>query len=34
MTKDEMVVWHHWLNEFEQALGVFDGTGSLECHSP
>ena len=36
MTEDEMVGWHHWLNgnEFEQALGVGDGQGSLECCSP
>ena len=36
MTEDEMVGWHHWLNghEFEQALGVCDGQGSLECGSP
>ena len=29
--KDEMIGWHHWLNghEFEQALGVGDGQGSL-----
>ena len=28
--------WHHWLNgpEFEQALGVGDGQGSLACCSP
>ena len=28
--------WHHWLNghEFEQALGVCDGPGSLTCCSP
>ena len=34
--EDEMVVWHHWLNghEFEQALGVSDGQGGLECCSP
>ena len=34
--KDEMVGWHHWLNghEFEQALGVRDGQGSLVCCSP
>ena len=34
--EDEMVVWHHWLDghEFEQALGVGDGQGSLECYSP
>ena len=36
MTEDEMVGWHHLLNghEFEQALGVGDGQGSLECYSP
>ena len=36
MTEDEMVGWHHRLNghEFEQALGVVDGHGSLECYSP
>ena len=35
-TEDEMVGWHHWLDgpEFEQALGVGDGQGSLECCSP
>ena len=35
-TEDEMVGWHHWLNghEFEQALGVGDGEGSLVCCSP
>ena len=34
--KDEMVGWHHQLNghEFEQAPGVGDGKGSLECCSP
>ena len=34
-TKDEMVGWHHRLNEdeFEQALGVGDGQGSLVCRS-
>ena len=33
---DEMIGWHHWLNghEFEQALGVDDGQGSLACCSP
>ena len=32
----EMVGWHHQLNghEFEQALGVGDGQGSLACCSP
>ena len=36
MTEDEMVGWHHRLNghEFEQAPGVGDGQGSLECCSP
>ena len=35
-TISEMGVWHHWLNgqEFEQALGVGDGQGSLACCSP
>ena len=34
--QDEMVGWHHWVNghEFEQALGVGDGQGSLACCSP
>jgi len=32
---DEMVGWHHRLDghEFEQALGVGDGQGSLACCS-
>ena len=36
VTEDEVVGWHHWLDgpEFEQALGVGDGQGSLECCSP
>ena len=36
MTEDEMVEWHHQLDEceFEQALGVGDGQGSLACCSP
>ena len=36
VTEDEMVGWHHWLDrhEFEQALGVGDGQGSLACSSP
>ena len=36
MTEDEMVGWHHQLDgrEFEQALGVGDGQGSLACCSP
>ena len=31
-----MVGWHHQLYglEFEQALGVSDGQGSLACSSP
>ena len=36
MTEDEMVGWHHHCDghEFEQALGVGDGQGSLACCSP
>ena len=36
MTEDEMVEWHHILNghDYEQALGVGDGQGSLVCCSP
>ena len=36
MTEDEMVRWHHQLNryEFEQALGIGGGQGSLACCSP
>ena len=35
MTEDEMVGWHHWLDrhEFDQALGVGNGQGSLACCS-
>ena len=35
MTYNEMIVWHLWLDrhEFEQALGVGDGQGSLVCSS-
>ena len=35
-TEDEMVGWHHWFygHNFEQALGVGDGRGSLVCCSP
>ena len=35
-TEDEMVGWYHWLygHEFEQALGVGDGQGSLAWSSP
>ena len=34
--EDEMVRWHHRLNghEFEQALGVGDGKGSLASYTP
>ena len=33
MTEDEMVGWHHWLNEhgFGWTLGVGDGQGGLAC---
>ena len=36
MTEDEMVGWHHCLNEhdFEQALEVRDGQGGLAWCSP
>ena len=34
MTEDEMVGWHHWLNEFGQALGGDEGQGSLAWGSP
>ena len=36
MTQDEMVEWHHRLDEyeFEQDLGVGDGQGSPVCCSP
>ena len=36
MTEDEMVGWHHQPDEseFEQALGVSDGQGSLACYCP
>ena len=35
MTEDEIVGWHHQLDEheFEQALGVGDEQGSLACCS-
>ena len=32
MTEDEIVGYQH--HEFEQALGVDDGQGSLACYSP
>ena len=36
MTKEEMFGWHHRLDgyEFEQALGVDEGQGSLVWCSP
>ena len=36
MMEDEMVGWHHRLDEHEidQALGVGGGQGSLACCSP
>ena len=36
MTEDEMVGWHHQPDgqEFEKALGVGDGQGSLVCCGP
>ena len=36
MIKDEVVGWYHQLEgyEFEQALGVGDGQGSLACCNP
>jgi len=35
-TEDEMVGWHPRFDghEFEQALGIGDGQGSLACCSP
>ena len=35
MTEEDMVGWHHWLNEheFEQAPGDGNGQGSLACCS-
>ena len=35
-TEDEMAGWHHRLDghEFEHALGVGDGQGSLVCCNP
>ena len=35
-TEDKMIGWHYCLNghEFEQARGVNEGQGSLECCSP
>ena len=36
MTEDEIIGWHHRLNEheFEQASGVGNGQGGLACCSP
>ena len=35
-TEDDMVGWHHRLNEheFDQTLGDSEGQGSLTCCSP
>ena len=33
-TDDEMVGWHHWLNEFEQTHGDSEGHKSLACCNP
>ena len=35
-TDNEIFGWHHQLNghEFEQALGISDGQGSLACYTP
>ena len=35
MAEDDMVGWHHRLDghEFEHALGVGDGQGSLGCYT-
>ena len=34
-TEDEMVGWHHWLNEHEFEQTPEDSEGwSLECYSP
>ena len=36
MTENKLVEWYHRLNghEFEQALGVGHGQGSLACYNP
>ena len=36
MTEDEIIGWHHQLygHEFEQALGIGNGQGSMACCSP
>ena len=36
MTEDELVGWHHQLNEheFEKTRGDCDGQRSLACNSP
>ena len=36
MTENEIVEWHHQLegHEFEQALGIGNGQGSLACCTP
>ena len=36
MKEDEMVIWHHWLNEheFEETPGESGPQRSLVCYSP
>ena len=36
MSEDEMVGWHHQVNEleFEKTPGDSEGQGSLECYHP
>ena len=36
MTENEMAGWNYWLDghEFEQAILIGDGQGSLACCSP
>ena len=36
MTEDQIIGWHHWLNEreFEQTPGDSEGQGSLVCYIP
>ena len=36
MTENEMVGWHHQINEheLEQTMGDSEGQGSLACWSP
>ena len=36
MSEDEMVGWHHQVNEleFEKTPGDSEGQGNLECYNP